>query len=98
MGVEKLYDGRRLEQSFHNKPVAIFSAATGPLGGARVQQRARRNSPAHTSRPFSGGFLGQALPERSNLLEALGDVSHDCDQVGDPAVRGLERNDREFHG
>lgn len=29
-------------QSFHDKPIAIFSAAVGPLGGARVQYDLRR--------------------------------------------------------
>ena len=33
---------RAPNQSFHNKPVAIFSAATGPLGGARVQYDVRK--------------------------------------------------------
>ncbi|MES2246497.1 MAG: NAD(P)H-dependent oxidoreductase [Pseudomonadota bacterium] len=30
------------DQAFHEKPVAIVSAATGPLGGARVQYDLRR--------------------------------------------------------
>ena len=29
-------------QSFHDKPIAVFSAAAGPLGGARVQYDLRR--------------------------------------------------------
>ncbi|SFN99199.1 chromate reductase [Variovorax sp. PDC80] len=33
---------RAPDQSFQDKPVAIFSAATGPLGGARVQYDLRR--------------------------------------------------------
>lgn len=33
---------REPQQSFKDKPVAIFSAATGPLGGARVQYDLRR--------------------------------------------------------
>ena len=36
------WGSRAPSQVFHEKPVAIFSAATGPLGGARMQYDLRR--------------------------------------------------------
>ena len=36
------WGSRPPSQVFHDKPVAIFSASPGPLGGARVQYDARR--------------------------------------------------------
>ena len=36
------WGSRAPSQVFHEKPVAIFSAATGPLGGARMQYDMRR--------------------------------------------------------
>jgi chromate reductase, NAD(P)H dehydrogenase (quinone) len=36
------WGSRAPSQVFHGKPVAIFSAATGPLGGARMQYDLRR--------------------------------------------------------
>lgn len=43
-GLKNLIDwlSRGADQPFANKPVALFSAATGPLGGARVQYDLRK--------------------------------------------------------
>src|SRR5256885_15308132 len=49
-------------QSWQDKPVAIFSASQGPMGGARVQYDARRilrQLWAHLL-PRPGGFIGSA--------------------------------------